>query len=145
MKQIKYLILSLVIFVLSTFNVTQAKPYSAKDMKCLYDATYHEARGESIKGMIGVVYVILNRVGNDSFPNTPCSVVHQRGQFSWVGKGYTIKDKEQYERSKEVVHSVLDGKYKDPTGKAIFFNSHHKAPTKTAKCAARIGNHSFWK
>ena len=145
MKQIKYLILSLIILVLSTFNMTQAKPYSAAEVQCIQTMLHHEARAEPIQGRVAVIQVVLNRMKDSRFPDTACGVIHQKGQFSWVGKGYTIQEKSLYESNKAVVRDVLAGKYKDPTGGAIFFNSNHRSPTKTAKLTVRIGGHSFYK
>ena len=45
--------------------------------KCLAQALYFEARGESLKGQIAVAEVILNRVDSRAFPDTLCGVINQ--------------------------------------------------------------------
>ena len=66
--------------ILSMQNVT------AKEIKCLATAIYHEANAESVKGQIAVANVIMNRVESKDFPNSVCGVISQKGQFSWYNK-----------------------------------------------------------
>jgi spore germination cell wall hydrolase CwlJ-like protein len=66
-----------------------------KELKCLVDNVYHEARGEPLAGQIAVARVTLNRVG--TWASTVCEVVYQRHQFSWTSKRTTpIKDQVAY-------------------------------------------------
>ena len=62
-----------------------------QQMDCLARAVYWEARGEPIEGQLEVAHVVLNRVRDARFPNTPCAVVQQRRgavcQFSWACTG----------------------------------------------------------
>src|SRR5438045_1045344 len=60
----------------------------SRQLACLTQAIYFEARGESEEGKRAVAYVVMNRVGNPRFADTVCGVVHQGGpkppcQFSW--------------------------------------------------------------
>ncbi|MCK5015978.1 MAG: cell wall hydrolase, partial [Candidatus Peribacteraceae bacterium] len=55
---------------------------------------YHEARGEVIKGMIGVALVTLNRADGKNFPDTIEGVVTQPDQFSWYWDEKSNKPKE---------------------------------------------------
>ena len=105
---------------------------------------YMEARGENEKGMLATIFVVLNRTKDSRFPATPCKVISQPSQFSWYGKGKTIKEPDQYERAKILVQEVLDGKHKDLTHGAVYFNSNHIQPRGTI-CTTRIGGHSFYK
>ena len=79
----RLLIATLVIFFL-LISTTKAD-----DFNCLVEALYHEARSESLLGMLSVANVILTRKESSNFPNTICKVVHQ-GKY-W--KGNPIKDK----------------------------------------------------
>ena len=79
----RLLIATLVIFFL-LISTTKAD-----DFDCLVEALYHEARSESLLGMLSVANVILTRKESSNFPNTICKVVHQ-GKY-W--KGNPIKDK----------------------------------------------------
>lgn len=121
-----------------------AKGYDSIQTKCLAQNAYHEARGEGEKGMLGTIFVVLNRTKDSRFPSTPCKVIAQKNQFVWWGKGKTIKDPKAYDKAEQLVHEVLEGKYEDVTCGAIYFNAHHKSP-KNSKFTVRIGNHSFFK
>jgi len=52
--------------------------------RCLTEAIYHEARGESYSGQLMVGFVIENRVMSDQFPNDFCQVIEQPWQFSFT-------------------------------------------------------------
>ena len=79
----RLLVATLVIFFL-LISTTKAD-----DFDCLVEALYHEARSESLLGMLSVANVILTRKESSNFPNTICKVVHQ-GKY-W--KDNPIKDK----------------------------------------------------
>jgi hypothetical protein len=58
---------------------------SEKQIDCLAEAIYHEARGESKLGQAAVAQVILNRVTSDKFkPETICGITHQKNQFEFL-------------------------------------------------------------
>ena len=67
--------------------------FSAKEQKCLANAIYFEARGETLRGQAAVAQVVLNRVRNPAYPETICGVVYQnqnlknRCQFSFACDG----------------------------------------------------------
>ena len=48
-----------------------------REMVCLAENIYFEARAESIEGKAGVANVTRNRVNSTLFPNTYCDVVYQ--------------------------------------------------------------------
>jgi len=123
---------------------SQTQTLSKAQLDCLATNTYMEARSEGEKGMLATIFVVLNRTKDPRFPSTPCKVIAQPNQFSWWGKGKTIKEPEMYDKAKQLVYEVLEGKHKDFTKGSIYFNAHHKAP-KGTMCTIRIGNHSFYK
>jgi len=47
------------------------------EVQCLAENVYHEARGESIAGMLAVALVVKNRVENVRYPNTYCDVIKE--------------------------------------------------------------------
>ena len=51
-----------------------------KEWKCLADALYFEARGESVAGQLAVGLVIFNRVEHPKYPDTVCGVTRQAGR-----------------------------------------------------------------
>ena len=123
---------------------SQTQTLSKEQIECLSFNAYHESSGEGEKGMLATIFVVLNRTKDSRFPSTPCKVIAQKNQFVWWGKGKTIKDPKAYDKAKQLVHEVLEGKYEDVTCGAIYFNAHHKSP-KNSKFTVRIGNHSFFK
>src|SRR5688572_19337306 len=74
--------------------------HSERELRCLAEGIYFEARGEPLRGQLAVGRVILNRVASDAYPNTICDVVYQndhmrnRCQFSFAcdGKPDTIAE-----------------------------------------------------
>jgi len=123
---------------------SQTQTLSNRQIECLALNTYHESRGDGEKGMLATIFVVLNRTKDRRFPSTPCKVIAQPNQFSWYGKGKTIKEPEMYDKAKRLAQEVVDGKHKDNTRNALFFNSLHKQPKGTV-CTVRIGGHSFYK
>ena len=123
---------------------SQTQTLSKEQIRCLATNTYHESRGEGEKGMLATIFVVLNRTKDSRFPSSPCKVISQPNQFEWWGKGKTIKEPEMYDKAKQLVYEVLEGKHKDFTKGSLYFNAHHKAPKGTV-CTIRIGNHSFYR
>ena len=123
---------------------SQTQTLSKEQIECLVLNSYHESRGDGEKGMLATIFVVLNRTKDSRFPSTPCKVIAQPNQFSWYGKGKTIKEPEMYDKAKQLVHEVLEGKHKDWSRGALYFNSLHKQPKGTV-CTVRIGGHSFYK
>lgn len=60
-----------------------AAAISKTEQQCLAFAIYHEARGEGVKGWKMVADVVYNRSKNAKFPKNLCSVIRQRGQFTF--------------------------------------------------------------
>ena len=141
---LKYAVLALSVTLTATL---QAKSYDNTQIQCIAQNTYHEARSEGEKGMLGTIFVVLNRTKDSRFPSTPCKVIAQKNQFVWYGKGKTIKEPEMYDKAKQLVHEVLEGKHKDFTRGALYF-VHVKTNTNWLKKSTHtctIGNHKFFK
>jgi spore germination cell wall hydrolase CwlJ-like protein len=58
-----------------------------QQVSCLALGVYYESRGESIRGQRAVASVIMNRTRSGKFPDTPCGVILQKGQFSPFARG----------------------------------------------------------
>ena len=90
--------------------------------RCLSEALYFEARGESVKGMFAVAEVILNRVESPNYPGDVCGVIYQgtgeryRCQFTYScdGKKEVINEPRAWERVGKVARLTLDGLPRDP-------------------------------
>ena len=122
----------------------QAIKYSENEMECLSLNTYFESKGESDDGMLAVIHTTLNRVKDARFPKTICGVVYQKSQYAWVKHSPKVKEKDQYERAKRLAQEAVEGKHRDTSRGALYFNSLHKRPKGTV-CTVRIGGHSFYK
>ena len=123
---------------------SQTQTLSKAQLECLSKAAYFESKGESDAGMLAVIHTTLNRVKDARFPNTICGVVYQKSQFVWTKLNPKVKEKEQYERAKRLAQEAVDGKHRDTSRGALYFNSLHKRPKGTV-CTVRIGGHSFYK
>ncbi len=123
---------------------SQVQKLSKAQIECLSKVAYHEAKGESDKGMLAVIHTTLNRVKDNRFPKTVCGVVYQKSQYSWTKYNPKVKEQEQYARAERLAKEAVEGKHKDWSRGALYFNSLHKQPKGTV-CTVRIGNHSFYK
>jgi len=124
----------------------------AQAQHCLALAMYWEARGEGRYGMQAVGAVILNRVADPRFPNTPCGVVYQGGetppcQFSWWcdGKSDRPTNRAQWNSALAVAAELLTDPPRDATGGALFFHSVAIRSPWQRQRTARIGNHVFYR
>ncbi len=107
-----------------------------------------EAGGEDLTGKMLVANVIMNRVTNDSFPNTVTEVVYQKSngcaQFSPTVDGRL----ETVTVSQETVDAVERVMYGDDSSNgALFFRSVHSKGKWHDRALTRIlehGNHIFY-
>jgi hypothetical protein len=123
--------------------------------RCLSEALYFEARGESIKGQFAVAEVIMNRVKSGRFPGTLCGVIKQgtgrkyQCQFTYNCDGYkdVIKEHQAYERVSKVARAILDGGAGNLTEGATHYHTTAVSPawSRTYKRTARIGVHLFYR
>ena len=130
-------------------------PKMHRELKCLSEALYFEARGEQIEGQIAVADVIINRKNSSKFPSTICGVVsegsHRRHacQFSYNcdGKLELIYDKKTYSRIVKLSSMILNGAFSDVTNGATFFHASEVSPSwsKKFKKTRKIGRHIFYK
>ena len=51
--------------------------WSADEEYCLAEAIYFEGRNQSVTGQEAIGLVVMNRVKEIKFPNTPCKVTRQ--------------------------------------------------------------------
>lgn len=124
--------------------------------RCLAQALYFEARGESVKGQFAVAEVILNRVDSRRFPNTVCRVIRQGAgngrftcQFTYMcdGKPETIYDQRAYQQVGKVARIMLDGAPRTLTDGATYYHSTSVYPSWAKKFTrtASIGFHIFYR
>ena len=65
------------------------------EIACIAMAVYFEARGEPMVGQVAVAQVIMSRVTDERFPDTPCEVVKEGYYYTWNSE-IPIRDKCQF-------------------------------------------------
>jgi spore germination cell wall hydrolase CwlJ-like protein len=132
--------------------MSRPEPSGDAEWKCLTEAVYFEARGESLEGQIAVAEVILNRVDSPLYPRTVCGVVKQRGgggcQFSYVCSGKTkMREKAAADLAGRIARAMLDGAPRILTAGATHFHTRAVKPSwsKRFDRTARIGDHLFYR
>lgn len=119
-------------------------------LKCLALNIYHECRGESRIGQVGVGMVTLNRVKSGLFQPTVCGVVYAQSQFSWTSDNLTDIPKQGpvWNETLELAKLILAGKKTDPTQNAShYFNPHKVQPVWASRLTytVTLGNHKFFR
>ncbi|MCU0912206.1 MAG: cell wall hydrolase [Rhodobacteraceae bacterium] len=123
------------------------------DWRCLAEALYFEARGESVAGQFAVAEVILNRRDMDSYPDTVCGVVRQGGrkgcQFSFTcdGRADRIRERDAFARAGKIARLMLDGAPRALTEGATHFHATSVRPSWSRRFdqTAKIGTHLFYR
>jgi hypothetical protein len=128
----------------------------AKAEKCLANAVYFEARGESVRGQIAVAQVVINRVFSGYYPNDVCGVVYQNAhrhlacQFTFAcdGRSKAIHEPDAMERAKRIANATLDGRLWLPeVGKATHYHAYWVHPwwVRTMHKLYKLGVHTFYR
>lgn len=134
---------------------TRPEAEGGEEWRCLSEALYFEARGETVKGQFAVAEVILNRVKSTRFPDTLCGVIRQgtgkkyQCQFTYTcdGRKEVIAEPRAFERVSKVARLAIDGTAEELTEGATHYHTTSVRPnwanvyTKTA----RIGVHVFYR
>lgn len=126
---------------------TPERQANTAEINCLARNVYFEARGEGQRGMRAVAHVTMNRTEARGFRKTVCGVVHQPGQFSWVGNGRSPSGSLWHtsRRIAEDVYMKVD--VNDPTSGATYFHATRARPDWSRRFTRTItiGNHAFYK
>lgn len=133
---------------------SQPKATGSSEFKCLAEALYFEARGETVKGQFAVAEVIRNRVKSSRFPNSYCAVINQgtgkkhQCQFSYTCDGHAevIAEPAAYARVAKVARATIDGRAPEITNGATFYHTTAVRPSWSRKFTktARFGVHLFY-
>ena len=142
---------------LTTFPKYQVSDtYSAKDLNCLSQAIYFEARGESYRGQVAVAQVVMNRLAHPLYPKTICNVVFQDAghrdacQFSFACDGIpeVINEPGPWKQAQEIAGKVASGElYLTEVGAATHYHATYVYPdwAPQLKRVTKIGMHIFYK
>lgn len=125
------------------------------EWRCLAEALYFEARGESVKGQFAVAEVILNRVDSASYPNTVCGVIHQGTgrkyacQFTYTCDGHkeVISEPQAFLQVGKVAQLMVNGAERSLTKGATHYHTRAVSPKWSRKFprTATIGVHHFYR
>jgi N-acetylmuramoyl-L-alanine amidase len=123
----------------------------AREVRCLAEAVYYEAKGEPRRGQEAVAEVVANRVASRAYPNTFCGVVYQRStrvcQFSWACSGRRAPHGLQWQRANEIAERVVDGWRPGVAVGATHFHATFVSPSwsRVYRRVANIGGHIFYR
>lgn len=128
---------------------------STRDLDCLTQAIYYEARGEGRDGMRAVAQVVLNRVRHPAFPKSVCGVVFQGAgrrtgcQFSFTCDGSMRAriNRAAWNRARDVASSALSGAVYSSVGNATHFHTTAVAPIWRSSLVrvSQVGRHLFYR
>jgi spore germination cell wall hydrolase CwlJ-like protein len=123
--------------------------------RCLTEALYFEARGESTRGIFAVAEVILNRVDSRRFPGSICGVVNQgtgeryRCQFTYTCDGLAerVREPRAWTRVGKVARLMIDGAPRTLTEGATHYHTRAVDPNWSRVFArvSTIGEHHFYR
>jgi hypothetical protein len=128
----------------------------AGENRCLAEAIYFEARGESEEGQAAVAQVVLNRVSSGLYPPTICSVIYQNRrhfnacQFSFAcsGNPLRINEPDAWREAQRIAAEVTrGGTYLPEIGDATHFHANYVRPRWARRLEKTdvIGHHVFYK
>jgi spore germination cell wall hydrolase CwlJ-like protein len=127
----------------------------ARQLRCLAEAVYFEARSEPEAGQAAVAEVVLNRVRSGIYPTTVCGVVYQDRerpfacQFSFAceGKSLRVEEPGPWATATRIAEGVADGRIFDKRfASAINYHAVYVRPfwAPTLKRLDRVGLHVFY-
>ncbi len=127
-----------------------------REGRCLAEAVYFEARGETEEGQAAVAQVVLNRVKSGLYPASVCGVVYQNRhrymgcQFSFAceGRSLRVADQGSWATATRVARSVIDGRtYLAEVGGATHYHADYVRPRWSRRLTRMdvIGRHVFYK
>jgi spore germination cell wall hydrolase CwlJ-like protein len=129
----------------------------AREVICLAENIYFEARGEPLQGQFAVAEVTMNRLASRHFPDTICEVVHDTrwdrvrrrltAHFSWTALELKTKPKgPAWDQAMAVATAVYDRAYVPVVPDALFFHTTAINPywASSKRFVEKIGNHIFY-
>jgi spore germination cell wall hydrolase CwlJ-like protein len=127
-----------------------------REMRCLAEAIYFEARSEPEEGQAAVAQVVLNRVRHENYPDSVCGVVYQNRHrflacqftFACEGKSLRITEAEPWRVAVQIATDVVSGKiYLSDVGASTHYHADYVRPrwARSLKRMDTIGRHTFYK
>jgi spore germination cell wall hydrolase CwlJ-like protein len=129
---------------------------SARENRCLAEAIYFEARGESDEGQAAVAQVVLNRLASGLYPATICGVVYQNRQrwhgcqfsFACEGRSLRVSEPEAWRNALRIAAEVTNGKtYLSDIAGSTHYHANYVRPRWARRLEKMdvIGHHVFYK
>jgi spore germination cell wall hydrolase CwlJ-like protein len=126
-----------------------------REMKCLAEAIYYEARSEPERGQAGVAQVVLNRVVSGVYPNSVCGVVYQNRHrylacqftFACEGKALRITEPGPWATAQRIARDVAEGRtYLAGVGNATHYHANYVKPwwVRYMDRREKVGKHIFY-
>jgi spore germination cell wall hydrolase CwlJ-like protein len=117
------------------------------ELNCLAVGIYYESKSEPLAGQLAVADVLLNRTKSGRFPKSVCSVLTQRGQFSFIrgGKVPTPPANAQWRKALAVAKVAQKDLWDSPAGDALYFHARYVKPSWNRPRVASVGNHIFYR
>jgi hypothetical protein len=143
-------------FTLPAYTLPARRSGLDKERRCLAEAIYFEARGESEEGQAAVAQVVLNRVSSGVYPATICGVVYQNRhrlnacQFSFAcdGRRLRVDEPSSWRTAVRIATEVTSGKtYVSDVGSSTHYHAAYVRPRWASKLEKMdvIGQHIFYK
>jgi spore germination cell wall hydrolase CwlJ-like protein len=129
---------------------------AAEEKRCLAEAIYFEARGESEEGQAAVAQVVLNRVSSGLYPASICGVVYQNRQrrnacqfsFACDGRSLRVTEPEGWRTAVRIADEVSTGAtYLSDVGGATHYHANYVRPrwARSLEKMDVIGHHIFYR
>jgi N-acetylmuramoyl-L-alanine amidase len=129
-----------------------------KELRCLAENIYYEARGEPLAGQYAVAEVTMNRVASPHYPDTVCEVVFDTrwdplrrrhvAHFSWTELPRRGEPRGRaWEQATAVAKAVYDELHRPLVPNALLYHADTIRPywANRRRTVATIGNHVFYR
>jgi spore germination cell wall hydrolase CwlJ-like protein len=125
---------------------TRARSIDSSELECLTRVMLYEAGAEGREGQTAVGHVVLNRVRSSRFPNSICSVIYQRGQFSSI-RSFSPPRNSRWNRAQDLARDIMAGETQSNVGTALYFHASRVRPAyvRNHTRVAQVGNHLFYR
>lgn len=152
-------------FILAAGKAHGSAEEETMDRYCMAQNIYFESANQSFAGRLAVANVVMNRVEDLQFPNSPCDVIYQaktrinwkgnevpirnQCQFSWYCDGLSDEpvDSATWIKSLYIADLVLTGVYKDITEGSLWYHADYIYPywADELEYVTQIEDHIFYK
>jgi hypothetical protein len=134
---------------------TDIEALDQRELGCLAQAIYYEARGETVRGQVAVGEVVMNRVRSKHYPNTICGVVYQGWrratgcQFTFTCDG-SLDNRptgRAWQRAEHIAAQVMMGHTRSVVGASTHYHTTAVSPRWRPMLVetVRLGEHIFYR